>query len=68
MRLSQIDNQTIDYKTSLAIKQDAKEAILLDAANKGILVDYSALENDDENDLREVSDVNGFFNDMELVL
>jgi hypothetical protein len=40
MRLSQIDNILVDYKTSLAIRQDAKEAILTKAADNQILIDY----------------------------
>lgn len=68
MKLSQIDNLTIDYQTSLSLKQDAKATILSDAADRGVLVDYSALENDSASDLQEHVDVSDFFQDREINL
>jgi|GEM_PF-3714603 len=68
MKLTQVENVAVDLKTGLIIRQEVKDAILVDIADKGILADYSSLENNNSNLLEEASDVSKFFNDAEIEL
>lgn len=68
MRLLEVENELADYLLKTNVKRLVKEQAIEDAADNNVLIDYSPLESDQEEDIDELTDIKDFFKEKVINL